>query len=135
MNNITQKISYEYRLNANSEHQVSSIDQIKLTTEWKSFNKIQDKLTKRIRTKLNSPAVIDYREVDQKTKKIINSSVINYLTKTPNYTHKELSFMERSEIEGIARYFLINPINKRNEHLVTLIKEEQEKYLGVTVSV
>jgi hypothetical protein len=122
---------HQYRLNSNAFTDVISVDQIKLSKQWTSFDKRKEILHDKIKTKLNKEGMIDYREIDVITEEEIISSVKNYRLKTTNYLKKDLNLKERDELILLAKRYDINPINKRNEFLINLILDKQTEYQKV----
>ncbi len=127
--NLSEMPQYQYKLNENHKgSDFASLQGIRLTKNWKTFDSFKHELKKLIKTYNNSEGVVDFRVLNPFDEKIVEQTDLDYDKDRIIYSRKILSTFDRKKIEKISLDWLINPVKKRNEFLIDLIVKEQTIY-------
>lgn len=124
--NYRKNYVYRYKLSEDCKEDRRQIAGITLTKEWGDFKAPKDALTPFIQTPANIKGIVDYQKKDMISNEVAQQS--KWEGDTPEIVPREvLHAMDRNELVPIARYYLIDCVNKDNKMLIKLITEMQEK--------
>lgn len=124
--NYRKNYVYRYKLSEDCKEDRRQIAGITLTKEWSDFKSPKDALTPFIQTPVNIKGIVDYQKKDMISNEVAQQS--KWEGDIPEIVPREvLHAMDRNELVPVARYYLIDCVNKDNKMLIKLIIEAQNK--------
>jgi hypothetical protein len=117
---------YRYKLTDSCKDERRQIAGTTLTKSWIDFKAPKQELEIFIKTSIKPEGIIDFEKKDLISNEIIQQST--WTGEIPEIISREvLHAMERFELVPIAKYYLIDCVNKDSKMLIKLITEAQNK--------
>jgi len=118
--------TYRYKLTEKCISDSMQIAGINLTKDWIDFKVVKEVLNSFIHTPANLSGILDFEKKDLLTNEIVQQS--QWEGDIPEIISRETLYaMERHELVPIAKYYLIDCVNKDAKMLVKLIIDFQTK--------